>query len=45
MMKDLVAKKAASRTNEGESDGEDTPITKKELRCLLQNRREFSDFI
>ena len=31
--------------SEGESDGEDTPITKRKLRHFLQNRKEVSDFM
>ena len=45
MVKDFVVKKSVNRASKGENNGEDTLITKKELRCFLQNRREVSDFM
>ena len=45
IVKDLSAKKTVAEEEGGKSDGEDTPITKKELRRFLQNRREVSDFM
>ena len=44
-MKNFVAKKTISRIGKERSEGEDIPITKKELRHFLHNRREVNDFM
>ena len=35
VIKDLAAKKAVPEGDERKSDGEDAPITKRELKCFL----------
>ena len=44
-MKDFTAEKIVNKGNREGSDGEDTFITKKELRSFLQNRREVNNFM
>ena len=45
MVKALAAKKVSERAEKERSDNEYAPITKRELKHILQNKREVNDLM